>query len=76
MFFETLLELLCSGKGKLLNMHYILGLIRQIPPPIRALPLLSAWGIWLARNHAIFDGIDSSPSRCALSSIAILESFP
>jgi hypothetical protein len=30
--------------------------------PIKSLPLISAWGIWLARNHAIFDDLEPSSS--------------
>lgn len=46
---------------------------------LKALPLISAWGmgIWLAKIHAaIFDDLEPFPPRCALTTIAILKSFP
>jgi hypothetical protein len=41
---------------------------------IKALPIIAAWGIWLAQNHALFNNVIPSPIRCALQSLAILSS--
>jgi ribonuclease HI len=43
---------------------------------IKSLPLITAWGIWLARNHATFEDLEPSSSRCAYNVLSILDSFP
>eukprot|EP01018_Ginkgo_biloba_P032904 Gb_28853 [translate_table: standard] len=41
-----------------------------------ALPVIIAWGIWLARNASIFDEIETHPLQCASQGLGILKNFP
>ena len=43
---------------------------------LRALPLLYIWGIWLAKNKAIFLEKSSSPEEVAKQGLDILSYFP
>eukprot|EP01018_Ginkgo_biloba_P023075 Gb_32325 [translate_table: standard] len=42
---------------------------------VKALPLIVAWGVWLAQNASIFDEQEILPIQCALQSKTILDSF-
>eukprot|EP01018_Ginkgo_biloba_P039380 Gb_12932 [translate_table: standard] len=41
-----------------------------------ALPVIIAWGIWLARNASIFEEIETHPLQCASQGLGILKNFP
>jgi hypothetical protein len=41
----------------------------------RILPLLIIWGVWLARNEAIFNEVSIAPEKTSLNSLAIFSSF-
>jgi ribonuclease HI len=41
----------------------------------RILPLLITWGVWLARNEAIFNEVSIAPEKTSLNSLAIFSSF-
>jgi hypothetical protein len=43
---------------------------------IKSLPLVVAWGIWLAQNHSLFEDSSSYPSQCVVQSLSIFSSFP
>jgi ribonuclease HI len=42
----------------------------------RLIPLLITWGVWLARNEAIFNEVTIAPGKTSLNSLAIFSSFP
>jgi hypothetical protein len=43
------------------------------PKYLKALPILAAWGIWIARNNTIFWDIPQSSLRVATTSLSILD---
>ena len=49
---------------------------RSTNPTQRKLPLLVLWGVWLARNQAIFKDVFCSPALTGTLSVGIYYSFP
>jgi hypothetical protein len=43
------------------------------PKHLKSLPILAAWGIWIARNNTLFRDDPQSPLRVAANSLSILD---
>jgi hypothetical protein len=71
-----LLRQQCEWNGPTLETTWESWLLEASHKNLKALPLIISWGVWLARNRAIFQEKATVAELVAAKSLSILEHFP